>query len=71
MQKVVGNLIAPEFTPRAEDGVGKSNLNWRWPGAEEAGGGELPGIRVGYRGTVRGLMVACEGPVFSSQPKHG
>ena len=71
MQKVVGSLTAPEFNPRVEDRVGKSNFNWQCPGAEEAGGGELPGIHVGYRGTVSELMIACEGPIFSSQPANG
>lgn len=71
MQKVVGSLIAPEFTPRVEDSVGKSNFNWQCPGTEEAGGGELTGIPVGCRGTVSELMIACEGPIFSFQPENG
>ena len=65
MQRVMGRLVEPEFIPRTGDRDGKYTSIQRFPGAEEAGGGELSGICVGYIGTLSELIILCEGPLFS------
>lgn len=52
--------------PRPGDRDGKYSSIETFVGAEDARGGELSGLGVGYRGTSSELIIPCEGPIFLS-----
>lgn len=70
MQRVNGggeiNSTRVELFPKSGDRDGKYSSIETFLGAEDARGGELSGLGVGYRGTSRELIIPCEGPIFLS-----
>lgn len=54
-----------EFTHGAGDRDGKYTSVQRFVGAEEAGGGELSRVCLGYTGTLSELLILCDGTILS------